>query len=106
MTSPFLTIVKSAKMAGVNRPGNRGQTTISVLLEIVVCPLYPTEISSVLLGNFDTMMAALRANDRIDIEQRFLDIHTVRAHVANNPTSFARNLGAVALGAENKDYFV
>ena len=103
------------------------------------------EMKSVMFGNFDTMMAALRANESIDIEQRilyryqaslviekcmavvdslfssaggssvfqgstiqqrFLDIHTARAHVANNPTSFARNLGAVALGAENKDYFV
>jgi 3-hydroxy-9,10-secoandrosta-1,3,5(10)-triene-9,17-dione monooxygenase len=41
-----------------------------------------------------------------DIQQRFLDIHTARAHVANNPTGFARNLGAVALGAENADFFV
>lgn len=41
-----------------------------------------------------------------DIQQRFLDIHTARAHVANNPTAFARNLGSVALGADNKDYFV
>ena len=40
------------------------------------------------------------------IQQRFLDIHTARAHVANNPTSFARNLGAVSLGAENADFFV
>ena len=103
------------------------------------------EMRAVLFGNFDTMMAALRANESIDIEQRilyryqaslviekcmtvvdslfssaggssvfqgstiqqrFLDIHTARAHVANNPTSFARNLGSVALGAENKDYFV
>ena len=41
-----------------------------------------------------------------EIQQRFLDIHTARAHVANNPTSFARNLGAVSLGAENGDFFV
>jgi 3-hydroxy-9,10-secoandrosta-1,3,5(10)-triene-9,17-dione monooxygenase len=40
------------------------------------------------------------------IQQRFLDIHTARAHVANNPTGFARNLGAVELGADNTDYFV
>ncbi len=40
------------------------------------------------------------------IQQCFLDIHTARAHVANNPTSFARNLGAVALGAANTDFFV
>tara|TARA_R110002110_G_scaffold205066_1_gene416612 strand:- start:306 stop:1493 length:1188 start_codon:yes stop_codon:yes gene_type:complete len=40
------------------------------------------------------------------IQQRFLDIHTARAHVANNPASFGRNLGAVALGAPNGDFFV
>lgn len=41
-----------------------------------------------------------------EIQQRFLDIHTARAHVANNPSSFARNMGAVALGMENQDFFV
>ncbi len=40
------------------------------------------------------------------IQQRFLDIHTARAHVANNPTSFARNLGSISLGADNQDMFV
>ena len=40
------------------------------------------------------------------IQQRFLDIHTARAHVANNPTSFSRNLGLVSLGGENGDFFV
>lgn len=41
-----------------------------------------------------------------EIQQRFLDIHTARAHVANNPTSFARNLGATLLGVDNQDFFV
>jgi 3-hydroxy-9,10-secoandrosta-1,3,5(10)-triene-9,17-dione monooxygenase len=41
-----------------------------------------------------------------EIQQRFLDIHTARAHVANNPTAFARNLGATLLGVENSDFFV
>jgi 3-hydroxy-9,10-secoandrosta-1,3,5(10)-triene-9,17-dione monooxygenase len=41
-----------------------------------------------------------------EIQQRFLDVHTARAHVANNPTAFERNLGAVALGADNTDFFV
>ena len=41
-----------------------------------------------------------------EIQQRFLDIHTARAHVANNPASFARNFGSSLLGAENADYFV
>jgi 3-hydroxy-9,10-secoandrosta-1,3,5(10)-triene-9,17-dione monooxygenase len=103
------------------------------------------EMTTVLLSNFDAMMAAVRAGadislqDRIlyryqaslvieksiavvdalfssaggssvfqgsAIQQRFLDIHTARAHVANNPTAFARNLGAVTLGADNTDYFI
>lgn len=41
-----------------------------------------------------------------EMQQRFLDVHTARAHVANNPTSFARNLGATQLGLDNKDFFV
>ena len=41
-----------------------------------------------------------------EIQQRFLDIHTARAHVANNPVSFARNLGATELGMDNSDFFV
>ena len=41
-----------------------------------------------------------------EIQQRFLDIHTARAHVANNPTSFARNLGGLLVGAENRDFFI
>jgi 3-hydroxy-9,10-secoandrosta-1,3,5(10)-triene-9,17-dione monooxygenase len=40
------------------------------------------------------------------IQQRFLDVNTARAHVANNPTSFARNFGAMQLGAQNADVFV
>lgn len=41
-----------------------------------------------------------------EIQQRFLDVHTARAHVANNPTSFSRNLGGVSLGMDNGDFFV
>jgi 3-hydroxy-9,10-secoandrosta-1,3,5(10)-triene-9,17-dione monooxygenase len=33
-------------------------------------------------------------------------VNTARAHVANNPTSFARNFGAMQLGAQNADVFV
>jgi 3-hydroxy-9,10-secoandrosta-1,3,5(10)-triene-9,17-dione monooxygenase len=40
------------------------------------------------------------------IQQRFLDINTARAHVANNPVGFARNFGAVQLGMDNADMFV
>jgi len=103
------------------------------------------EMTTVLLANFDAMMAAVRAGETIAladrilyryqaalvieksiavvdslfssaggssvfhgsaIQQRFLDIHTARAHVANNPTAFARNLGAVTLGGSNTDFFV
>ena len=40
------------------------------------------------------------------IQQLWHDIHIGRAHVANNPTGFARNLGAVTLGAQNTDMFL
>lgn len=40
------------------------------------------------------------------MQQLFLDIHTARAHIANNPTGFARNYGRVLLGMENADFFV
>ena len=40
------------------------------------------------------------------IQDIWRDIRVARAHVANNPTAFARNLGAMALGAENGDPFV
>lgn len=103
------------------------------------------EMTTVLISNFDAMMAAIHSGTRITLEDRilyryqaslvidksisvvdslfssaggssvfagspiqqcFLDIHTARAHVANNPTSFARNLGAVTLGAPNSDFFL
>lgn len=41
-----------------------------------------------------------------EIQQKFLDIHTARAHVANNPTNFARNLGNIHLGLPNGDFFI
>ena len=44
--------------------------------------------------------------DGAGIQDIWRDIHIARAHVANNPTPFARNLGAMALGAENGDVFV
>ena len=40
------------------------------------------------------------------IQQLWHDIHIARAHVANSPTAFARNLGAMTLGAENTDKFI
>lgn len=40
------------------------------------------------------------------IQQIWNDIHIGRAHVANNPTAFARNLGAMTLGADNTDMFL
>lgn len=35
------------------------------------------------------------------IQRAFLDIHCARAHVANNPFPYARNVGALAFGMEN-----
>jgi 3-hydroxy-9,10-secoandrosta-1,3,5(10)-triene-9,17-dione monooxygenase len=36
------------------------------------------------------------------IQQAFLDIHCARAHVANNPYPYARNLGAIRFGFPNE----
>jgi 3-hydroxy-9,10-secoandrosta-1,3,5(10)-triene-9,17-dione monooxygenase len=36
------------------------------------------------------------------VQRAFLDIHCARAHVANNPYPYARNLGAVYFGFENE----
>jgi len=41
-----------------------------------------------------------------EIQQRFLDVHTARAHVANNPASFSRNYGSTELGMDNQDFFI
>lgn len=41
-----------------------------------------------------------------EIQNIWRDIHIARAHVANNPTSFARNFGSMALGAKSSDVFV
>lgn len=35
------------------------------------------------------------------IQRAFLDIHCARAHVANNPFPYARNVGAMAFGSDN-----
>lgn len=40
------------------------------------------------------------------IQQIWHDIHIARAHVANNPVGFARNLGGMMLGADSTDFFV
>lgn len=40
------------------------------------------------------------------LQQTWNDIHIARAHVANSPAAFARNLGAVSLGLENTDMFI
>lgn len=40
------------------------------------------------------------------IQDIWHDIHIARAHVANNPIGFARNFGAMQLGAESTDVFV
>lgn len=36
----------------------------------------------------------------------FLDVHAGRAHTANNPFKYGRNLGAVQLGLPNTDFFL
>ena len=44
--------------------------------------------------------------DDAPIQNIWRDVHVSRSHVANNPTSFARNLGDMSLGAENADVFI
>jgi 3-hydroxy-9,10-secoandrosta-1,3,5(10)-triene-9,17-dione monooxygenase len=51
-----------------------------------------------LLMEFSGAKALFRGNV---IQQAFLDIHCARAHVANNPYPYARNLGAVRFGLPN-----
>jgi 3-hydroxy-9,10-secoandrosta-1,3,5(10)-triene-9,17-dione monooxygenase len=44
--------------------------------------------------------------DGSPLQRAFLDVHSARAHYANNPEKPARNLGGVLLGQKNTDYFV
>ena len=50
------------------------------------------------LMEFSGAKALYRGNA---IQQAFLDIHCARAHVANNPYPYGRNLGAVRFGFDN-----
>lgn len=61
------------------------------------------------MGVIDSLFAAAGGSSVFlgnALQERFMDIHTGRAHVANNPTAFARNFGGVLLGAESSDFFV
>lgn len=40
------------------------------------------------------------------LQRYFLDIHTARAHYANNPDKPGRNFGSVQLGLKNADFFL
>ncbi|WP_433886764.1 flavin-dependent monooxygenase [Pseudomonas vranovensis] len=40
------------------------------------------------------------------INRAFRDIHTGRAHVANNPAKYAWNLGGVSMGQDSSDFFL
>lgn len=40
------------------------------------------------------------------IQATWNDIHIARAHVANSPAAFARNLGSTQLGLDNTDFFI
>ncbi len=44
--------------------------------------------------------------DGSPIQNIWHDVHIARAHVANSPVAFARNYGAVLLGADSTDVFV
>ena len=103
------------------------------------------EIRLVLHRNFEEMMTACRAGEKIPVERRvqfryessmathkamdaidllfsnsggraifsdskilryFLDVHSARAHYANNPAKPARNYGGTQLGQQNTDFFI
>lgn len=51
-----------------------------------------------ILMTFAGAKAVFRGNV---IQNAFLDLHTARAHVANNPYTYGRNLGAIRFGLEN-----
>jgi 3-hydroxy-9,10-secoandrosta-1,3,5(10)-triene-9,17-dione monooxygenase len=51
------------------------------------------------LMEFSGAKAVFRGNV---IQQAFLDLHTARAHVANNPYPYGRNLGGVRFGFANE----
>lgn len=53
------------------------------------------------LMEFSGAKAVFRGNV---IQQAFLDIHTARAHVANNPYPYGRNLGAIRFGLPNESF--
>jgi 3-hydroxy-9,10-secoandrosta-1,3,5(10)-triene-9,17-dione monooxygenase len=52
-----------------------------------------------ILMEFSGAKALFRGNA---VQQAFLDIHCARAHVANNPYPYGRNLGAVRFGFPNE----
>lgn len=57
----------------------------------------------------DTLMSASGGRAIFEghpIQRYFLDIHTARAHYANNPDKPGRNFGGVQLGAKTTDFFI
>jgi 3-hydroxy-9,10-secoandrosta-1,3,5(10)-triene-9,17-dione monooxygenase len=40
------------------------------------------------------------------LNRPFLDLNAGRGHVANNPSNYGRNLGAIELGSANTDFFI
>lgn len=62
-----------------------------------------------LVGVVDELFTASGGSAIFDsnpIQQFFLDIHTARAHYANNPDKPGANLGATTLGQKNTDFFI
>lgn len=74
----------------VERRAELGASTTSMVSRCV------TEIDK--LMQFSGGKAIYRGNV---VQNAFLDIHTARAHVANNPFPYFRNLGAMAFGCPN-----
>ena len=75
----------------MKRRAELGLSTTSIVSRCV------TEIDK--LMTFSGGKAIYRGNP---VQRAFLDIHCARAHVANNPYPYARNLGALLFGFENE----
>lgn len=62
-----------------------------------------------LVGVVDDLFTASGGSAIFDsnpIQRFFLDMHTARAHYANNPDKPGANLGATSLGMKNTDFFI
>ncbi len=56
--------------------------------------------------SFQSLLGGRGVFNGSPIVQYFLDVHAARGHVANEPTRYRNNQGAIYLGHDNKDFFI